>query len=68
MQEEAGCIIGKDYPAPMVDHKAAAARNCRSMVELQEMLINKCNIAPNHIKPSNEAEVKKFFNITPGES
>ena len=68
MQEEAGCIIGSDYPAPMVDHKSAAARNCRSMAELQQILLNKCNKAPDHIKPSNEAEVKKFFNINPGES
>jgi deoxyribodipyrimidine photo-lyase len=26
VQEEAGCIIGKDYPAPIVDHKAARQR------------------------------------------
>ena len=63
MQEEAGCIIGKDYPAPMVDHKTVAARNCSSMVELQKMLHNKCNMVPDHIKPSDEAEVKKFFNL-----
>ena len=23
VQEEAGCVIGTDYPEPMVDHKAA---------------------------------------------
>ena len=63
MQEEAGCIIGKDYPAPMVDHKVSAARNCRSMVELQEMLLKKCNMVPDHIKPSDENEVKKYFKV-----
>jgi deoxyribodipyrimidine photo-lyase len=23
VQEEAGCVIGRDYPGPMVDHRAA---------------------------------------------
>ena len=27
VQEEAGCIIGKDYPAPIVDHDVAVQRN-----------------------------------------
>jgi deoxyribodipyrimidine photo-lyase len=22
-QQEAGCVIGRDYPAPIVDHRAA---------------------------------------------
>lgn len=26
VQEEAGCIIGKDYPAPIVDHTEASKR------------------------------------------
>jgi cryptochrome len=27
VQEDAGCVIGKDYPAPMVDRKAVAKEN-----------------------------------------
>jgi deoxyribodipyrimidine photolyase len=27
VQTEAGCIIGKDYPAPLLDRKAAAKEN-----------------------------------------
>ena len=26
VQKQAGCIIGEDYPAPIVDHKAARQR------------------------------------------
>lgn len=26
VQEEAGCIIGKDYPGPIVDHAEASKR------------------------------------------
>jgi len=31
VQEEAGCIIGKDYPKPIVDHKSASKDNMRKM-------------------------------------
>ena len=27
VQEESGCVIGKDYPEPMVDRKAVAKEN-----------------------------------------
>ena len=52
----------------MVDHKVVSQRNCRSMVELQEKLLKKCNMVPDHIKPSDETEVKKFFNIVDREN
>jgi hypothetical protein len=52
----------------MVDHKVVSQRNCRSMVELQENLLKKCNTEPAHIKPSDEGEVKKFFNIAEREN
>ena len=32
VQEKAGCIIGEDYPLPMVNHKEAAAK-CKRMME-----------------------------------
>ena len=41
----------------------SATRNCRSMVELQQLLLKKCNMVPDHIKPSDEAEVKKYFKV-----
>lgn len=33
VQQEAGCIVGQDYPSPMVDHKIAS-RECRLRMDL----------------------------------
>jgi len=64
VQEKAGCVVGKDYPHPMVDHKSVSQRNIRSMIELQQLLLNKANNEePDHVKPSSESEVKKFFHL-----
>ena len=69
VQKEAGCVIGVDYPAPIVDHKEATKRNKETMEEIQGMLIKKCNMEqPKHIKPSNEAEIKIFFGLRSNES
>ncbi|KAJ8260261.1 hypothetical protein GJAV_G00178930 [Gymnothorax javanicus] len=35
VQEEAGCIIGKDYPLPMVDHMEVSQRNLALMRQLR---------------------------------
>ena len=42
VQEAAGCIIGKDYPKPIVDHKIASKDNMRKMKLAydQDRLIN----------------------------
>ena len=29
VKEEAACIIGKDYPAPMIDHDRAVSKNTK---------------------------------------
>ena len=66
---EAGCIIGVDYPSPIVVHKEASKRNRELMEELQGTLMKKCNMeVPKHIKPSDEAEIKVFFGLTKNES
>lgn len=31
VQRDAGCIIGQDYPAPIVDHKVASKENIAKM-------------------------------------
>ena len=68
VQKAANCIIGTDYPAPIVDHKTASQHNSRNMEELQKMLLSRCNMEePSHVKPSDENEVRKFFNIDPSE-
>jgi len=64
VQEEAGCIIGKDYPAPMVDHKQAVKRNVERMVDLARRLMENCNMQePTHIKPSNPQETREFLGL-----
>ncbi|OWR41136.1 cryptochrome-1 [Danaus plexippus] len=57
VQEAAGCVIGRDYPAPVVDHTAAAARNRANMQELRRLLEK----APPHCCPSSEDEVRQFM-------
>ena len=69
VQKKAGCIIGQDYPKPIVDHKAASKKNRSMMEELQAVLMKKCNMEqPSHIKPSDEEEVKVFFGLQTNES
>ena len=33
VQEQAGCVVGVDYPAPIVDHKVVSKRNMMWMKE-----------------------------------
>ena len=69
VQKEAGCVIGVDYPAPIVDHKEVTKRNKNTMEELQAVLMKKCNMEqPQHIKPSNEDEIKVFFGLQSNET
>lgn len=34
VQKKAGCVVGVDYPAPMVDHKIVSARNVERMKKM----------------------------------
>eukprot|EP00092_Neocalanus_flemingeri_P001275 GFUD01001361.1.p1 GENE.GFUD01001361.1~~GFUD01001361.1.p1 ORF type:complete len:169 (-),score=40.24 GFUD01001361.1:795-1229(-) len=68
IQEKADCLIGKDYPMPMVVHQEASVRNRKMMEELQEILQNSGMEEPSHIKPSDELEVKIFFGLRANES
>ena len=38
IQKTANCIIGRDYPSPIVDHKSASQHNSRNMEELQKLM------------------------------
>ncbi|XP_050345943.1 cryptochrome-1 [Nymphalis io] len=57
VQERAGCVVGRHYPAPVVDHRAAAQRNRANMQDLRKMLEK----APPHCCPSSEDEVRQFM-------
>jgi len=52
VQQSANCIVGTDYPQPMVDHKQAS-RDCRARMEV----IKKMYKDKPHIKPASEEEV-----------
>ena len=64
VQKEARCIIGVDYPTPIVNHSEVSERNRNMMEELQGSLMKKCNMEPEHIKPSDDAEIELFFELS----
>ena len=64
VQREAGCVIGVDYPRPIVDHGEVSRRNKDMMEELRMMLSRKCNLEPDHVKPSDADEIDVFFGIS----
>jgi len=68
IQEKAACVIGKNYPMPIVNHEEASNRNKKMMEELQEILQNGTMEEPRHIKPSDESEIKVFFGLYANES
>lgn len=53
IQKEAGCIIGEDYPAPLVDHKFVSKRNQRWMQEFKDSYIDR---VADHIRPTTYSE------------
>nr|AWY11208.1 photoreceptive cryptochrome [Tritonia tetraquetra] len=52
VQEKAGCVIGTNYPPPMVDHRQAS-RDCKLKMEI---IKGKYKDIP-HVAPANEDEV-----------
>lgn len=64
VQEEADCIIGKDYPEPCLDHVEACKENIAKLQ--QYFLTEKKDIfeifrnEKNVIKPTNSIEYKNF--------
>ncbi|XP_025837056.1 cryptochrome-1 [Agrilus planipennis] len=56
-QIAAECIVGKDYPNRIINHKEAAERNRLAMKTLREDLTK----PPTHCCPSNENEVRQFM-------
>ncbi|KAK7792275.1 hypothetical protein R5R35_013307 [Gryllus longicercus] len=57
VQEQAGCIVGKDYPQRMVDHLQASEKNRQYMEDIRNQLMN----PPPHCRPSNEKETREFM-------
>ena len=40
VQKKAGCVVGVDYPAPIVEHYSISRHNARKMEELKSKLLN----------------------------
>lgn len=57
VQEVCECIIGDDYPEPMIDLKRAMQINSNRMKEIRDSLID----SKPHVRPSNEDEIRTFF-------
>lgn len=57
IQEECDCLIGQNYPLPMIDLAQMSQSNCERMKKIRESLIE----AQPHVRPSNEDEIRTFF-------
>jgi hypothetical protein len=45
VQEQADCIIGRDYPAPMIDHDVAVTQNAKeTQIILQSALCSRLKL------------------------
>jgi len=53
IQKEAGCIIGEDYPHPIVDHKFVSRRNAAWMEEFKQTVMKRVE---DHIRPTTYSE------------
>jgi len=64
IQEEAGCILGRDYPEPIIDHVSAFRQNILKLrqffhtekKEVFQTFLEDTNV----LKPSNSEEYKSF--------
>nr|XP_042908256.1 cryptochrome-1 [Parasteatoda tepidariorum] len=59
IQESAGCILGKDYPLPIVNHDMAATKSTEKMNAIKEKFLTKS--VPLHCTPSSPAETRIFM-------
>jgi cryptochrome len=57
IQEDYECIIGQNYPRPIIDLAQASQINCNRMKSIRESLIE----SRPHVRPSNEEEIRTFF-------
>jgi len=53
VQEKAGCVIGKDYPPPIVDHKYVSKRNSGWMEDFKRQVVERIQ---SHVRPTTYSE------------
>ena len=60
-QEQSGCVLGRDYPFPIVDHQKVVKVNGTKMKRIKEELLAELMQAPKHCAPSSEDEIRNFL-------
>lgn len=55
VQEMAGCVVGRDYPRPMIEHKNAVAKNLGRMKKARE-----AKYGSKEDKQGQLSDLKKF--------
>ncbi|XP_072045831.1 cryptochrome-1-like [Amphiura filiformis] len=60
VQEKAKCIVGKDYPEVIVEHKSAAAYNNEKMKSISQFLQEQNVALRSYCAPSDEREIREF--------
>ncbi|GFS55434.1 cryptochrome-1 [Trichonephila inaurata madagascariensis] len=67
LQEQLGCVIGKDYPSPIVDHDKARTENLRRMDAVykarKENKNDKTSASPKSKKSQNKPDSKGKRNL-----
>lgn len=58
VQEDVECVIGQNYPMPMIDLAQASHINCNRMKKIRDTLT--ADLQP-HVRPSNDEEIRNFF-------
>lgn len=68
VQQKAECIIGRDYPFPVIDHDVSFEKNRSIMNVIKNNLIECKNahlkLIPKHVAPSHPAETRFFLCLT----
>lgn len=57
IQKECDCLVGQQYPSPIINLAQMSRINCERMKKIRESLIE----SQPHVKPSNEDEVRTFY-------
>ncbi|GAB0091616.1 Cryptochrome-1 [Sergentomyia squamirostris] len=65
IQQNIGCVIGINYPLPIVNLQEASEFNTSAMQNLRSALVAKGapETGPPHCRPSNNAEILSFFGV-----
>jgi len=61
VQEAAGCIIGRDYPDPIVIHEKVSRDNALKMCSLRQELQRQMMARKQFCGPSDEIEAREFM-------